>query len=82
MFARLHQWLHHLKSVGLGGLWAVLGLNSSKPWVSGFLVGMSVVHFLWVVTGAMARRGKKREETPHIGGGINSSINAEMVEAR
>lgn len=75
----LHRILQEVKQYGLGGLWAVLGLSSSKFWVSAFLIGMSVVHVLVLVTGALVKRRKSMtEEIPHVGGGINSSINATM----
>lgn len=74
----VHQFLQELKQFGLGGLWAVLGLNSSKFWVAAFLIGMSVVHLLVIVTGMIVKRRKATEETPHVGGGINSSINASL----
>lgn len=81
MFPRLHALVKHLKSFGLGGLWLTLGLNSSSRWVSAALLVMAVVHWMNTLLDAVERRRARSDrETPHVGGGINSSINANLLE--
>lgn len=75
MLPQLRLWMEFVKQFGLGGLWMVLGLASKNDWVRGWLIGMAVVHTLLVLLGLMEK------VIAHVGGGINSAINAEAEKS-